>query len=132
MSINRILNSYNFKEISKLAIDNENKSLTVSLSDDNGDEHDVVLLDVDNYQVFDSSIYKEIYHMDTRGDRVSFMSDILSSIGFVQVTKTGRETVESFAKPNFIVDSKDRSILAEANNLEINGILFPLKEKGYN
>ncbi len=132
MSLDRILSSYNFKEVAKLNIDNENRSMTVSLSDDKGDVHEVVLQDVDNYQVFDSSIYDEIYHVKTKGEKVNFTGDTLINIGFVQVNRSGNVTKESFAAPNFIVDSKDRSILVEADNLEINGVSYSLRDRNYN
>ncbi len=128
MSVTKILNQYDFKEISTLKINNEEGSLSIFLSDSKQKQHEIKLQEVNNYQVIDSSIQDKIYqHQEVRREKeINFIEEFGAKFSFVEIDMYGEEVHESLAKPNFILDSENTSIMAEAEKLVINGRSYTL------
>ncbi len=123
-----ILNRMNLEEIDSLKIDNEEHTIKLGFIDASMSYHEVELLGVDNYHFLDENMYEESSKKDA-SNPIKFFDTMMSLYLSVTIDDDGNILDKSFVEPNFVMNSKNKSMSARADIVKIDGVYYEIKNQ---
>ncbi len=129
-SISEFLNDIKIEKIDDLHIDHENNKVIIKLSDYKHKVHELELAGVDNYHFIDDYIYvKENQDNNSRG--VSFYDSSPWGYKTVSYDRDGNIVGEDEIEPNFVVNSKEKSICLRIKTAKLDGDFYPVFKSSF-
>ncbi len=124
--IEQMLNDLNLYTVSKLSIQNDNKSVAVEFIDDLANKHMVEFSNVDTYLFLDDDILAHLNDDHALSGAITYFRNHNSSIVAVSHYEDGSVEERAVASPNIILNTETASIMLEAKKMTINGQSYAL------
>ncbi len=124
--IDQMLNALNLYTVSKLSIQNENKSVAVEFVDDAANKHMVEFGNVDTYLFLDEDMLERLNDDHALDGAITYFRNHNSSIVAISHYEDGSIEEQAIASPNIILNTATASIMLEAKKVTINGESYAL------
>lgn len=129
-SISEALNTIKIKQIDSIEIDHKNNKVEIKLQDWKKKSYNLELYGVDNYHFIDDYIYvKEDQKNMHRG--VSFYDSMPWAYMTLTYDDEGNVVDSAEIAPNFVANSKDKSLCLKVGGAKLNGNFYPVFKNSF-
>lgn len=129
-SISDLLNTINIEKIDSMNIDHKNRMVKLTLLDREQNSYELQLLGVDNYHYIDDYIYiREDEKKNLSG--VSFYDSMPWGYVAISFDSEGNVIKKVEVEPNFVVNSKERSLCLKIKEARLDGNFYPVFKNSF-
>ncbi len=124
--IDQMLNALNLYTVSKLSIQNDNKSVAVEFIDDAANRHMVEFGNVDTYLFLDDDMLDRLNDDYELSGAITYFRSQSNAIIAISHYEDGSIEEQKVASPNIILNTETASLMLEAKKVTINGESYAL------
>lgn len=123
-----MLNEMNFRAVDSLSFDNKKKEVVVELTDHSGKSHQIKLQGVENYHYMDEEVEEGELNAD---EPIKFYENLGRVYASLMTDSQGNVVNTNLITPNFVINSKDSSIVLSAEKIIVDGFAYETSSKEY-